>query len=231
MGVVKYPLMGKIDKSGRPTRVYGGKSADERQAEQRRLLLDAGIKVFGECGYRASTVKQLCHEAGLTDRYFYLNFPDKEALLAAVYTDAMDTISARVAESVMAADLTRDTSSAIDAGLTAFFTAIEDRAIARIGWLEVLGVSEDIDRLYSARVNQFADLLLSYAHVIEPDAPRDHPLLKIGVLALVGAVSQTALHWLLDDYRAAKSDLVTANRLLILGALGASKQALYESKT
>ncbi|MDF1629070.1 MAG: TetR/AcrR family transcriptional regulator [Alcanivoracaceae bacterium] len=211
--------MSKIDHSGQPLRVYGGETASQRKARQRRQFLQAGLQVFGSEGYRHSTVKQLCQVAGLTDRYFYRNFKDKEALLAAVYTEAMDGITGAIAEAVQRAGIAKDPHAAINAGLDAFFTAIEDQAVARVCWLEVLGVSADIDTLYNQRVKLFAQLLLMFAQSLKPDAPLNDNQPRIISLALVGAISQTALHWLLDGYRTPRADLVAANSLLINGAM------------
>jgi AcrR family transcriptional regulator len=52
-------------------RSYGGESANDRLARRRRQLLDAGLELFGTTGYRATTVRQLCREARVSDRYFY----------------------------------------------------------------------------------------------------------------------------------------------------------------
>ena len=77
-------------------RTYGGRSADERHALQRRRFLDAGLELFGTIGFRATTVRALCREAGLTDRYFYKNFDHMEACLIAVYTEAIAALERKV---------------------------------------------------------------------------------------------------------------------------------------
>ena len=52
-------------------RTFKGQSQEERKAERRRRLIEAGINAFGERGYHAVTVRELCAEAQLTERYFY----------------------------------------------------------------------------------------------------------------------------------------------------------------
>lgn len=39
------------------TRRYRGASAEQRQHERRAKLLDAGLKVYGDIGYHAATVR------------------------------------------------------------------------------------------------------------------------------------------------------------------------------
>ena len=65
-------------------RRYSGLHAEERVATRRTAILAAALEVFGRQGYAATTVKQICTEAELTERYFYESFTDKEAMLMAL---------------------------------------------------------------------------------------------------------------------------------------------------
>ncbi|MFT6163932.1 MAG: AcrR family transcriptional regulator [Zhongshania aliphaticivorans] len=200
-------------------RIYGGESAEERLARQRRQFLDAGLELFGTVGYRATTVRMLCKQAGLTDRYFYKTFTDTEDLLAAVYTESLDQIQTEVIAAINAARNKQPASGVVDAGLEAFFTAFENARVARVCWLEVLGVSPRIDALYTKRIEQFADLLLDLGKSMLADWRLPEEETRITGLALIGAISQSALHWLLEDYRSSRSSLISANSRLIHGLI------------
>ncbi|MFF3288708.1 TetR family transcriptional regulator [Streptomyces sp. NPDC003023] len=79
--------------TAQPTgRRYGGRGAAERQQERRSRLVDAGLEVFGTVGYAAASVRQLCREAGLTERYFYESFQGREELLRAVYDRLIEEV-------------------------------------------------------------------------------------------------------------------------------------------
>src|ERR1700735_1278322 len=78
---------------GRP---YGGESPADRVARRRGQFLDAGLELFGTDGYRATTVRGLCKQAKVTDRYFYESFSGTEDLLAAVYQTCMGRVQQRV---------------------------------------------------------------------------------------------------------------------------------------
>jgi AcrR family transcriptional regulator len=71
-------------------RDYDGKTAAERVAERRERLIDAGIELFGERGYAATSIRSVLQQAGLRDRYFGESFPDLDSLLAAVYSRLID---------------------------------------------------------------------------------------------------------------------------------------------
>lgn len=202
-------------------RAYAGESAAQRLARQRRQFLDAGLELFGTVGYRATSVRALCKQARLIDRYFYKNFHDTEDLLAAVYSESMDQVQAAVMKAIATSPAARQPDELIRAGLDAFFAAIENSRIARVGWLEVLGVSPRIDEMYTRRVQQFADLMLILAKGMLPRWPLADEEARVTGIAVVGAVSQSALHWLLEDYRTPRETLVSANGRLIRGLMEA----------
>ena len=86
----------------RQPRTYGGVSGEDRAAARRARLLDAGLERFGTDGWAATGVKDICREAGLTDRYFYESFDDRLALFTAVFDRATGELLQRVAEAVFA---------------------------------------------------------------------------------------------------------------------------------
>jgi AcrR family transcriptional regulator len=71
-------------------RDYDGKTAAERVAERRERLIDAGVELFGERGYAATSIRAVLQQAGLRDRYFGESFADLDSLLAAVYSRLID---------------------------------------------------------------------------------------------------------------------------------------------
>lgn len=199
----------------RAGRVYGGESAAARAARQRRAFMDAGRELLGTVGYRAMTVRTLSKEAGLTDRYFYKNFGDTEELLLAVYGECIDDIEASVLEAIAAHPDLDDTDAAIVAGLDAFFTAFEDGKLARVCWLEVLGVSPRVDAAYSGRILRFATVIETFARQRSPSIVVPDEELQQLAIGLVGAIVQSAMQWLLSDYAAARQSLVAANARLL----------------
>jgi AcrR family transcriptional regulator len=211
--------MQNSEQKSKSGRTYGGESAEERLARQRRTFMDAGLELFGTVGYRATTVRILCKQAGLIDRYFYKTFTDTEDLLAAVYTESLDQIKAQVVDAIHKANSEQQSNKQIDLGLEAFFSAFENSRVARVCWLEVLGVSPRIDALYTSRVQDFAELLLQLGKSIKPNWSLEQEEARITGIALVGAISQSALQWLLDDYRSPRRTLVSANARLIRGLI------------
>jgi AcrR family transcriptional regulator len=166
---------------------YGGRTAQERQAERRDRLLAAGLELFGTQGYASTSIEALCAAARLHPRYFYESFGTREALLRAVYDQHMERLAAAVATALQ--DAPADPRGRVHAGLTAFVrTQLADARGARITYLEIVGVSVELER-------HRRDVLRGFAALVEREADalaqagrlpvRDHHLTA---LALGGAV-------------------------------------------
>lgn len=197
--------------------MYAGAAPQARAALRRTQFLAAGLEMFGTDGYRAATVRALCRKAGLTDRYFYESFADTEALLMAVYSECTARLDAAIRESMMA-NAGRDAPTLVPATLDSFFRMVEDDPrIGRVVWLEVLGVSHAVDRLYNRQVLQFAGQVGDLTRQVVPDVALPRGELDALCIAVVGAVSQSAMYWLLSGYRTPRRTVVAANTRLILG--------------
>ena len=66
---------------------WAGTTLAARRAERRTRLLAAALDLLGTRGSAAVSVRSVCRAAQLTDRYFYENFADRDALVVAVYDD------------------------------------------------------------------------------------------------------------------------------------------------
>ncbi len=142
-------------------RKIGGKTVEERRSERWRRLIDAAVKVYGEQGYRNSTVKAVCDEAGLTERYFYESFSNSEDLLCACFQEAADKLLLRVRRAGLqggGAPLER-----VRAGVIEYLVHLQaDPAAARVFLIEMSSVSARADALVSASLDRFAALLTDF---------------------------------------------------------------------
>ena len=86
------------------SRTYGGLTAEDRTAARRERLLDAGLELFGTRGFASTGIREVCREAGLTDRYFYESFGSREELFRAVFDQLTDELFTAVAEAVVAVE-------------------------------------------------------------------------------------------------------------------------------
>ncbi|MGU3291050.1 TetR/AcrR family transcriptional regulator [Williamsia sp. M5A3_1d] len=191
-------------------RTYGGESPLARDERRRRQLLDAGLAIFGSVGFRAATVRGLCREARVADRYFYEQFPTLEDLLIAVYSECVEAMMTAVITELAALPTDAHTVTRAERGLDAFFRVTENPQLARVVWLEVLGVSPRVDRLYLDTLNRFGDLLLSQMRADGP-GPADDAERRVLATAAVGGIRQTGTAWLIDGYVTDRKVLVAAS--------------------
>lgn len=198
------------------TRRYRGASAEQRQHERREKLLEAGLRVFGEVGYHAATVRGICQEAGLTERYFYESFANSEDLLCAVYAQVIATQRERMLTAINSA--LPDQAAMIRAGLTAFLAfAKESPASARVQFLEVLGVSPRVDQLYRRAIETFAQLLRGLSESSRPVSPRaDMDTLSVG---LVGAMVGIGSRWMLTGFVQPLEEVVATSQIIFTGVM------------
>ncbi|HNM83200.1 TetR/AcrR family transcriptional regulator [Gordonia sp. (in: high G+C Gram-positive bacteria)] len=83
--------------SGQRRGRWTGVPLEDRQARRRDDLVAAGVRLLGATDGPAVTVRAVCRQAGLTERYFYESFADRDDFVRAVYDDvcrrAMTTLT------------------------------------------------------------------------------------------------------------------------------------------
>ena len=77
--------------SGQRRGRWSGVPLQDRQALRRDELIAAGVTLLGGASGPALTVRAVCREAGLTERYFYESFTDRDDFVRAVYDDVCST--------------------------------------------------------------------------------------------------------------------------------------------
>lgn len=201
--------------TSRPARSWAGTTLADRQAERRNTLLDVGLELLGTQGSAAVTVRSVCRLAKLTDRYFYENFADREALLLAVYdrvaTEASEALLTAVADAP--AELTARSRAAVEAFLGVL---TDDPRKGRVLLLEPL-TDATLGMRGVALSPMFAELVRAQ---LGPKGGNAHGA-RLTATALIGALANLFIRWLdgtLDVDRAELTEycvrlLVTATDL------------------
>jgi AcrR family transcriptional regulator len=211
------PNVGK--KRAKRGRQYAGEDPAERKLRRRQQFMDAGLQIFGTSGYRSATVRALCKQAELTDRYFYESFATLEDLLIAVYQQQFDELQRAVMAQLSTAAPDSDPLDIARAALNTLFDMASEPRVARVCWLEVLGVSPRVDKTYTRTFTGFAALVVSFARQRFPNwQVADDDARMLGI-AIIGAVSQTVTHWVLGRYKENKQTLLSAAARVIEGVV------------
>ncbi|MEV6212441.1 TetR/AcrR family transcriptional regulator [Kitasatospora sp. NPDC051914] len=204
-----------------PTGRYGGRSAEERQAERRRRFLDAGLQLFGgEPGYRNTTVAALCEAAGLSSRQFYEEFRTLEDVLAALHLQVNDRAEAAALAALATAGglPVAERAAAVFGAYAADVTG--DPRRLRITFVEIIGISPRLEEQRLARRARWVDLLCAEAAAaVERGeaAPRDY---RLAAAAFIGGVNGLLHDWA-EGWVDATLDQVVAELVrILLGILG-----------
>lgn len=211
----KTPAAAKSSDQGRR---YRGVSEEVRRAERRQRFIEAGLEVFGVRGYHSSTVRSICASAGLTERYFYESFENSEDLLCAVYAFCIQRVRERVLASLV--EQQGDIEGMAKQALKAFFECLrDDPRIARLLFIEVLGVSGRVDMMYRLTVEDFANLLIRLSQsLMMEDLPQ--PLeAELLANALIGSIIATASRWVLLGFNTPIDAMVINVHAVFVGAV------------
>ncbi|MET7455274.1 TetR/AcrR family transcriptional regulator [Streptomyces sp. NPDC005574] len=175
---------------------YGGKSAEERQAERRRRFLDAALQLFGDVpGYRSTTVAALSEAAGLSTRQFYEEFRTLEDVLAALHLQVNGWAEQAVLASVSGIGPVplAERAAAIFRAYAANVTS--DPRRVRITFVEIIGVSPRLEEQRLARRARWVNLVCAEAAAaVERGeaAPRDY---RLAATAFIGSVNGLLHDW------------------------------------
>lgn len=178
-----------------PSRRYGGIALEDRKAERRDRLIRAAVMVAARLGRDGASVAAICAEAGLTARYFYESFQNRDELFIAAFRHVQDELFSRMQPPGNARD-------PIGAALVSFFTALATHpGAARVFLL-------DLDRHDPAMKALGREADRKLGALIAPNAPATAAsgLLRAGV---TGAIVEIARRWIESDF-AEKPEAVAA---------------------
>jgi AcrR family transcriptional regulator len=192
-------------------------SEEDRKRDRRERFLAAAIVAFGRDGYRGTTTRSLCAEAGLTQRYFYESFRDLEDLFLAVANLLGERVRQVLEEARFRAN--DDPQVALRAPLTRYFELLKgEPAAARIMLLEVYTAAGPVGERALRFTEQLADLLRARIEEALPQLAQRGSASQLMAASLVGATHHLALHWMLRGYRDSVKSVVDTAVAIYVGA-------------
>lgn len=182
-------------------RPYRGVEATERLAARRTQLLAAGLDLLGAPDEPELTVRSVCQRAGLSARYFYESFSDKDELVASVY----EWVIAKLAAGIQAAAATGSPLEQARAGMGVVVrTVADDARIGRLVFSTKLANSV-VMRKRAESSALFA--LISGRHVIDTLQAPENEHVKAAAHFAVGGVGQTLTAWLDGEVKMTPDEL------------------------
>jgi AcrR family transcriptional regulator len=152
----------------------------------------------------------------VTTRYFYEEFSSRDDLLLALYDDLMTRMIPEMRAQEVPAD--GDRSHVARERVAVFLhLLLDDPRVARIVYLETIGVSDALERRRREWHRAFADLIAAKSRLFDPDTPPER--LRLRGLGAIGIIDELIVDHLMKDSRPAIDMLVDGVHEL-LEALG-----------
>ncbi|HEX2133042.1 MAG TPA: TetR/AcrR family transcriptional regulator [Actinophytocola sp.] len=189
-------------------RTYGGRSAADRRAERRERLLHAGLELFGTTGYAAASIEKLCTQAGVSTRNFYEEFTSREDLLTALHDRIIEQAFQAVLKALSDGDdapLRERFELAVRAFIT---TTASDPRWARLSYVEIIGVSDAVERHRIAWRQRWAEFLVAEAERAVARGEAAPRSFQLGAVALIGSVNELVHHWSISGGHGSLDDVI-----------------------
>ena len=188
-------------------RAYGGLTAEQRQAERRRRLLDAAADVVRQRGLNDTSYRSVRRASGLTERYFYESFTNLDELLLAVFEEELQTALAEVLSAVATAG--SDPRRAMELGVGAFVHRFaNERLLSR---LVVESPAHPVLRTYrDTAIETFVEFMLQMAYEVVggPKDAREERMARHTSVMLVGGFNELLSQWVQGGKKEAHDEIV-----------------------
>jgi AcrR family transcriptional regulator len=191
-------------------RPWRGISAADRRAERRERLLAACLDVIGRDGVASTTVGAVCEQAGLTKRYFYESFSDRDAILAEVLDGLHTSLLGEIREALQTSG--PDPLERARLTIRLLIAAMDDPRMARL-YIEAPAhpvLQARRQEAYHVYAQLMTDDVLGIEH---PD-----PGSRLAALVYVTGTTQAVMSWLEGAVALTREELV--EELAHLGARG-----------
>ncbi len=190
-------------------RSFKGVSLEDRQAERRERLMEAGLQSYGTMGYFSVTVRDVCVEAKLTERYFYESFKNSGTLFDAIFMRLVEDLQQCLVAAVMQG--APDPRRMIQLGLAAFFKRLnDDKRMTRILFIDAILVHENDGQSMYQAVRRFDLMTQSFIALMVPKAQENMSLVSLISTGLTGYVSHLATRWVLSGFKENVENLISA---------------------
>jgi len=190
--------MNTVSATSPATRSYKGASIEERRHQRRERLIDAALEVFARRGISKTTIRDICSEARLTERYFYESFKSTEEAFDAVYLHLKCQLVARVTEALSHAP--QSVEQLASGGLRAFYVFLrEDPRRAQIMLIDAFTANQRSQEKSKKAVREYIELVRQLAATLYPDLYKklDFEMLAGGLL---GMAIQVGMIWARSNY-------------------------------
>lgn len=200
-------------------RQFKGLSLTERKQARREKLIEAGIAMYGTQGFFSVTVKDVCNEAKLTERYFYESFKKSENLFQTIFLQLIDQLQQNVMQAIVQASA--DPKKMIESGLTALLTTLKnDPRMARIIYIDAMLVQELHNQAtIHETMARFDQMIQAFVMLSMPHIKKTEDEISLVASGLNGYVTQIAIRWVMSGFKQSMEQVLSSCSIVFLSLL------------
>lgn len=197
-------------------RQFKGLSLTERKQARREKLIQAGIEAYGRQGFFAVTVKDICNEAKLTERYFYESFKKSDELFQTIFLTLIDQLQQNVMQAFMQASPVPE--KMIASGLTALLTTLKNNpGMARIIYIDAMLVQELHNQAtIHETMSRFERMIHAFVMLTMPHIKRSEREISLIATGLNGYITQIAIRWVMSGFKQSMDEVLSSCSIVFL---------------
>ena len=197
-------------------RQFKGLSLTERKQARREKLIQAGIEAYGRQGFFAVTVKDICNEAKLTERYFYESFKKSDELFPTIFLTLIDQLQQNVMQAIMQASPVPE--KMIASGLTALLTTLKNNpGMARIIYIDAMLVQELHNQAtIHETMSRFERMIHAFVMLTMPHIKRSEREISLIATGLNGYITQIAIRWVMSGFKQSMDEVLSSCSIVFL---------------
>ena len=210
------PVQQNSDNNKTKERQFKGLSLSERKQMRREKLIEAGIETYGTHGFFAVTVKDICNEAKLTERYFYESFKKSDELFQTIFLTLIDQLQQNVMQAIMQASPVPE--KMIASGLTALLTTLKNNpGMARIIYIDAMLVQELHNQAtIHETMSRFERMIHAFVMLTMPHIKRSEREISLIATGLNGYITQIAIRWVMSGFKQSMDEVLSSCSIVFL---------------
>jgi AcrR family transcriptional regulator len=201
------------------TRPWRGESAQDRRQQRQARFLEAALASFARHGIAKTTMRDICAEARLTERYFYESFQSTEHAFEQVYASLKGELVQRVSQALLTAP--KDIESLAREGLRAFYIYIqEDPRRGQIMLIDAVSANQQTLEKSRHAIKEYVALMAQLASDLLPLAQREQLDMDWLAWGLLGMAIQVGSLWIGEGMKRPVDEVLAYNLYAWRGLAG-----------
>lgn len=204
-------------------RGYRGLTAEQLHQQREDRLIAAGIELFGEYGYAATSIEKLCSHARVSTRHFYEQFDGRESILHAVH-GALSKQMEQIVRSELIEGHTPMNQRVADTIETMVLFLLDEPSRGRILCIESVGVSAAMETRRREMTHQLAHVISRYASYMAKRQMLPERDYRLPSIALVGMFNELIVEWLTGDTGLSPDEMAREAKILFRAMVFGAQQ-------